>query len=162
MRVLLYNNLDTRAIPGFAQLRATPADSLYLQSMNCQSRRTAIIAGGGPSGLAAALMLHQRGWHRIIVLERNSSATAFDKNRGFNYLIDARGQKLLKQLGIADRLEHYGVENRHNIMTVVDAKGQQRTFRSPTRQSRRRQLANRWRIGALLAALAVACMWIAS
>ncbi|MEM7569844.1 MAG: NAD(P)/FAD-dependent oxidoreductase [Pseudomonadota bacterium] len=93
--------------------------------------KTAVISGAGPCGLAAALMLHARGWERIHVVERNPSATIFDKNKGFNYLIDARGQKLLKQLGIADRLEHYGVENRRNVMTMVTAEGEHKTFKSP-------------------------------
>ncbi|MEM9287321.1 MAG: NAD(P)/FAD-dependent oxidoreductase [Pseudomonadota bacterium] len=93
--------------------------------------KSVVISGGGPCGLAAALMLHQRGWQTIHVVERNASATTFDKNKGFNYLIDARGQKLLKQLGIADRLSHYGVENQRNVMTIVGADGEHKTFKSP-------------------------------
>jgi len=99
--------------------------------------KTAVISGGGPCGLAAALMLHQRGWGRIVVLERNPSAVSFDKNKGFNYLIDARGQKLLTQLGLADRLQSYGVENQRNIMRLVGPDGAQKTFKSPFFDPRR-------------------------
>jgi 2-polyprenyl-6-methoxyphenol hydroxylase-like FAD-dependent oxidoreductase len=93
--------------------------------------QTVFISGGGPCGLAAALMFHQRGWRRIIVVEQSQSAKTFDKNKGFNYLIDARGQKLLKQLGLDDRLSTYGVENDRNIMTLVLADGSHKIFKSP-------------------------------
>ncbi|MEM9530600.1 MAG: NAD(P)/FAD-dependent oxidoreductase [Pseudomonadota bacterium] len=93
--------------------------------------QTVVIAGAGPCGLAAALALHQAGWRRITLLERNASATTFDKNKGFNYLIDARGQKLLRTLGIADRLAEYGVENQRNVMTLVQPDGEQKVFKSP-------------------------------
>ncbi|MEM6683183.1 MAG: NAD(P)/FAD-dependent oxidoreductase [Pseudomonadota bacterium] len=93
--------------------------------------KTVFISGGGPCGLAAALMLHQRGFSRIILAEKSASAKAFDKNKGFNYLIDARGQKLLDALGLSDRLSHYGVENDRNIMTMVLSDGSHKIFKSP-------------------------------
>jgi len=93
--------------------------------------KTVFISGGGPCGLAAALMFHQRGYQNIVVAEKSPSARAFDKNKGFNYLIDARGQKLLKQLGLADRLTTYGVENDRNIMTMVLSDGSHKVFKSP-------------------------------
>lgn len=39
------------------------------------SRKTdlALICRGGPSGLAAAIMLHQMGWQKIILVERGMS-----------------------------------------------------------------------------------------
>lgn len=93
--------------------------------------KTVFISGGGPCGLAAALMFHQRGWKRIIVAEMSKSAKTFDKNKGFNYLIDARGQKLLKQLNLEDALSTYGVENDRNIMTMVLSDGSHKIFKSP-------------------------------
>lgn len=92
---------------------------------------TVFISGGGPCGLAAALLFHQRGWKRIVLAEISPSAKAFDKNKGFNYLIDARGQKLLKQLNLAERLGTYGVENDRNIMTMVLSDGSHKIFKSP-------------------------------
>jgi len=93
--------------------------------------RTVFISGGGPAGLAAALLFLQRGWERIVVVEKSASARAFDKNKGFNYLIDARGQKLLRHLGLAERLGTYGVENDRNNMTIVMADGSSKVFKSP-------------------------------
>jgi kynurenine 3-monooxygenase len=94
-------------------------------------QKTVFISGGGPCGLAAALMFQQRGWQRIVVAEKSASASTFDKNKGFNYLIDARGQKLLKHLGIVDKLKTYGVENERGIMTMVMSDGSQKIFKSP-------------------------------
>lgn len=93
--------------------------------------KTVFICGAGPCGLAAALLFHQRGWGRIIVVEQSKSAKTFDKNKGFNYLIDARGQKLLKHLDLASRLGTYGVENDRNIMTMVLPDGSHKVFKSP-------------------------------
>ena len=94
-------------------------------------KRTVMISGAGPCGLAAALMFLQRGWQRIVVAENNASARTFDKNKGFNYLVDARGQKLLTLLGLTERLANYGVENQRNIMTLVHSDGTQKVFKSP-------------------------------
>lgn len=93
--------------------------------------RSLFISGGGPSGLAAALLFHQLGWERITLAEKEASASTFDKNKGFNYLIDARGQKLLNLLGLTEDLKHYGVENRRNLMTKVTATGEKKQFASP-------------------------------
>lgn len=43
----------------------------------------AVIVGGGPSGLATALMLAKRGWTDISVLERTPSADFFDPLKAF-------------------------------------------------------------------------------
>ena len=42
-----------------------------------------VIVGGGPSGLATALMLAKRGWRDISVIERTPSADFFDKELAF-------------------------------------------------------------------------------
>ncbi|CAM9610758.1 unnamed protein product [Hapterophycus canaliculatus] len=43
----------------------------------------AVIVGGGPSGLATALMLAKRGWTDISVIERTASADFFDPRVAF-------------------------------------------------------------------------------
>ncbi|CAM9371877.1 unnamed protein product, partial [Ectocarpus fasciculatus] len=55
----------------------------------------AVIVGGGPSGLATALMLAKRGWRDISVIERTPSADYFDPRVAFVYQIDRRGQFFL-------------------------------------------------------------------
>lgn len=43
----------------------------------------AVIVGGGPSGLATALMLAKRGWSDISVIEKSPSADHYDPNVAF-------------------------------------------------------------------------------
>ena len=71
-----------------------------------------VICGGGPSGLAAALLFADLGWEDIILVERRQSPGDFEKNKAFNYQVDPRGQKLLKRLEINTMLDKYGVANR--------------------------------------------------
>lgn len=68
------------------------------------------IVGGGPTGLATALMLARRGYRDITVLERLSeppppaSAKWGNPERSYNLGIGRRGQRALKELGAADRV----------------------------------------------------------
>lgn len=57
----------------------------------------AVVVGAGPAGLAAALMLSQRGW-KVKVLEKTPDPASYDPGKGFMYLIDGRGQKCLQEL----------------------------------------------------------------
>lgn len=47
------------------------------------AKESVVIVGGGPSGLATALMLAKRGWTDISVVERTPSADYFDKDLAF-------------------------------------------------------------------------------
>ena len=87
------------------------------------AKRSVFIGGGGPAGLAAALLFHQLGWEEIILAEARTGPQDFEKNRAFNYQIDARGQKLLKRLGIVDRMHDCGVENTEFTATTIKPDG---------------------------------------
>lgn len=67
-----------------------------------------IIAGGGPSGLATALMLKQRGVGEIIVVEKRS-AESFTEAVAYTYLINGRGQRLTDLLGITGSISQVGI-----------------------------------------------------
>lgn len=88
-----------------------------------EKKRQIVISGGGPSGLAAALLFADLGWDDIVLVERRLSPGDFEKNKAFNYQIDPRGQKLLKRLGIAGMLDTYGVANLGFTLTTVKADG---------------------------------------
>ncbi|CAM9148985.1 unnamed protein product, partial [Ectocarpus sp. 12 AP-2014] len=70
---------------------------------------TAII-GGGPTGLAVALMLARRGYRDISVMERlnqpppPSSPKWDNAERSYNLGIGGRGQVALAKLGAVDRV----------------------------------------------------------
>lgn len=69
-----------------------------------------IVVGGGPSGLATAMMLAERNWKNIVVIDRRP-APAEDESMWLdfsrNYLIGlgGRGQNALKKLGAWDEVE---------------------------------------------------------
>lgn len=95
------------------------------------AKRSVFISGGGPSGLAAALLFDQLGWDEIVVVERRKSPQDFEKNKSFNYLVEARGQKLLDRLGIRDRLDRYGVATRGFTATTLKPSGEAETKTFP-------------------------------
>jgi len=91
------------------------------------AKRSVFISGGGPRGLAAALLFHKLGWHEITVAERRTSPQDFEKNKAFTYQVSALGQALLKRLGIADRLDHFGVANTAFTATSIGPNGTVKT-----------------------------------
>lgn len=73
-----------------------------------------IVVGGGPSGLATAMMLAKRGWTNIAVVDKRAAPAAADDEAEWldfsrNYLIGlgGRGQRSLKELGVWDHVEQY-------------------------------------------------------
>jgi len=89
-----------------------------------EEKQQIVISGGGPGGLAAALLFADLGWKEIILVERRPSPSDFEKNKAFNYQIDPRGQKLLKRLGIDAMLDEYGVANRDFTLTTIKPNGE--------------------------------------
>lgn len=85
--------------------------------------RSVFISGGGPTGLAAALLFDQLGWDEVIVAERRPSHDDFEKNKSFNYLVEARAQQFLDRLGIRDRLDAYGVATDRFVATTFAPDG---------------------------------------
>lgn len=64
-----------------------------------RSGRSAVIVGGGPTGLAASLMLEKCGWDDITIIEKRS-INFFESTKAYLYLIDGRGQKCTDLLGM--------------------------------------------------------------
>jgi len=82
----------------------------------------AMVVGAGPSGMAAALMLEKRGWKSITVVERAQTVDYFDKERAFMYCIDARGQQLLKLVGLDQELPSRAVPTSEFKLSYVTPK----------------------------------------
>lgn len=60
-------------------------------------QQSAVVVGGGPCGLAAAMMLAKHGFDRIDVLEKRSSPDFYEPDKAFVYNIDLRGQAFMKE-----------------------------------------------------------------
>jgi kynurenine 3-monooxygenase len=90
-----------------------------------------LIVGGGPAGLATALMLAKRGWTRITVLEQRRSAEEYEPDKSFNYLIDGRGQKLTDLLGLTAAVSQLGVPNTEFQITRIQPNGKRKTSKLP-------------------------------
>ncbi|KAF8067186.1 Kmo [Scenedesmus sp. PABB004] len=87
------------AAPGAAAALAEPA------------RVDALIVGGGPAGLAAAVMLAGRGW-TVAVAERNSVLSYSDPDRSYVYAIDGRGRAWTDRFGVTQRLAEAAVDTK--------------------------------------------------
>ncbi|MEM7688793.1 MAG: NAD(P)/FAD-dependent oxidoreductase [Pseudomonadota bacterium] len=99
-------------------------DAGFRRNSNTMAKRSVFISGGGPAGLAAALLFDQLGWDEIILAERRAGPADFEKNKSFNYLIDKRAQRLFERLGILDRLPEVGVPTREFVATTITLEGE--------------------------------------
>jgi 2-polyprenyl-6-methoxyphenol hydroxylase-like FAD-dependent oxidoreductase len=95
------------------------------------SCRNVLIVGGGPSGLAVALMLAKRGWTEITVLEKRVTAGYYEPDRSFNYSIDGRGQKFTDLLGLTEKLSSIGVPSTEFYLTRIQPNGNRKTIKLP-------------------------------
>ena len=74
----------------------------------------AVVIGGGPAGLAAALALSSEPHnYEVTVIEASSkdSTRTFDASKAYLYNINARGQKFTKKFqAVNEGVEKFGVE----------------------------------------------------
>lgn len=95
------------AVPGSTS--STDTDTGTDTEKDPRPSSTAIV-GGGPTGLAVALMLARRGYRDITVLERlaepppPASGQWGNPERSYNLGIGGRGQVALAKLGAADKV----------------------------------------------------------
>lgn len=98
-----------------------------------------VIVGGGPAGLTTALMLANRGYGNIVVLEKYNSDDYYKSDRSYSYTIDGRGQKILEKLGLKEELSKIGVPRKELIITRIKPDGTKETSSSagsdPKRQT---------------------------
>ncbi|MDF5722947.1 MAG: NAD(P)/FAD-dependent oxidoreductase [Rhizonema sp. PD37] len=95
------------------------------------SYQNVLIVGGGPAGLATALMLAKRGWTNITLLEKRAAADYYEPDKSYNYLIDGRGQKLTDFLGLTHKLSEISVPSTQFILTRIKPNGSRKTSKSP-------------------------------
>ncbi len=92
-----------------------------------KAEKVAIVVGGGPAGLATALMLAKTGWTNITVLEKRPSADFYEPDKSFLYLIDGRGQKFTDFIGLTEELPKFGVPSTEVSFTIIQSNGSRKT-----------------------------------
>jgi kynurenine 3-monooxygenase len=96
------------------------------------SQRSALIVGGGPAGLATAIMLARRGWQKITVLEKRPTADYYEPDKSYSYAIDGRGQKFTDLFGLTNQLSQISVPSTEFYLTIIEANGNRKTLKLPT------------------------------
>jgi FAD binding domain len=91
--------------------------STGIKSASTRPRRSAVIVGGGPSGLAASLLLEKCGWDDITIVEKRNT-NFFESSKAYLYLIDGRGQKCRNALGIVIIIYCLSVPLFRNTVTI--------------------------------------------
>ena len=78
-----------------------------------------VIIGGGPAGLASAIMLARRGYKKIKVYDRlleppapddSSVWNDFENSRSYNIGVNGRGQKALAELEVLSKIDSYSAK----------------------------------------------------
>ncbi|NEO40054.1 MAG: FAD-dependent monooxygenase [Moorea sp. SIOASIH] len=106
--------------------------------MNHYYQKNIVIIGGGPAGLGAALMLAQRGWKDITVIEKRPSADYYEPDKSFSYQIDGRGQKLTDLLKLTAKLADLSVPSTDFYFTLIQKDGTRKTTKLPIADSKRK------------------------
>jgi 2-polyprenyl-6-methoxyphenol hydroxylase-like FAD-dependent oxidoreductase len=106
--------------------------------MNNSYLKNAVIIGGGPTGLGAALMLAKRGWQNITVLEKRPSADYYEPDKSFSYQIDGRGQKLTDFLELTSQLADLSVPSTDFYLTLIKKDGTRKTTKLPIADPQRK------------------------
>jgi len=83
-----------------------------------------VVVGGGPAGLAAATDLASAGLS-VTVVERRETASAFEMQRAYLYLLDRRGQQWTDRHDLTATVRERGVLNEGYTITRAwpDEKG---------------------------------------
>ena len=81
----------------------------------------AIICGGGPAGLAAAIELRRRGLDKVVAVERRSAPDEFEDSKAYLYLVDVRGQRWTDTVpGLTEAIADIGVSNAEYRLNVAE------------------------------------------
>ncbi|QDZ19286.1 FAD binding domain-containing protein [Chloropicon primus] len=99
---------------------------------NTLEGKTAVVVGGGPCGLAAAIVLAKEGYEKVDVIERRESVDFFEPNLAFVFNANERGQALLDHVGAMDALRGRGVGSRQMATSLLYPSGKVKRTKLPS------------------------------
>lgn len=85
--------------------------------MPSQRLRTAVVVGAGPSGLAAAYLLHEAGW-KVTLIERNS-AIVDSSVASYSYFLMPHGLEAMRRMGLFDVIKKHAASARDNELCII-------------------------------------------
>lgn len=107
---------------------ATSTSSTHTSIPPLQPNHGALIVGGGPAGVAAAIMLSKlRGWSGVTIVERSHDLSWADPDRSYVYGVDGRGVRCAEMLGVGSELLAAGVDITSVPLTRVGRDGKANT-----------------------------------
>ena len=94
------------------------AGSAVAEEVAAPGSPNALVVGGGPAGLATAIMLSQLGWKDVRVVDRlpppappADAVYADAPERSYNLGVSGRGQKFLDSVGVLDKVRSFAAPN---------------------------------------------------
>lgn len=90
--------------------------AMFTTAADTTASMDVLVAGGGPAGLAAATSLASAGLS-VTVVERRDSASEFEAQRAYLYLLDRRGQQWTDRHNLTDVIRERGVLNKGYTIT---------------------------------------------
>ena len=73
-------------------------------------KKSAVIVGAGPCGLAASLVLNKLGWEDVTIIEKRSPEF-FEATKAYLYLIDKRGQRCMDLIDMTSKIAKRAVKS---------------------------------------------------
>jgi len=90
----------------------------YAYTNTLRSHSPIVIIGGGPTGMAAALMLEKNGFGNITIVEKRKP-NEFESERAYLYLIDGRGQECTDSINITQKISSNAVSS-YNFLNLTE------------------------------------------